>query len=195
MIDVTLAATLLPFLSPALLAIAVLVRLDGGPVFFAHRRIGAGGRHFSCLKFRTMAVDADARLAGSLATNPRMAADWAATRTLSNAPRITKIGRFLRNTSLDELPQLINVLKLEMSLVGPRPIVEDEVSFYGDKISSYYATRPGLTGLWQVSGRSDTSYAQRVELDAWYVRNWTLWNDIVVLLKTIPAVLQRRGAR
>jgi lipopolysaccharide/colanic/teichoic acid biosynthesis glycosyltransferase len=139
-------------------------------------------------------VDSDRALNEALARDPALAAEWAATRKLVNDPRVTRIGRFLRNTSLDELPQLINVLRMEMSLVGPRPIVDSEVPLYGEAIAQYYATRPGLTGLWQVSGRSNTSYARRVQLDVWYVNNWTVWNDIAVLLKTIPAVLGRQGA-
>ena len=157
--------------------------------------MGAGGRPFYCLKFRTMVVDADRVLDEALARDPALAAEWAASRKLVDDPRVTRIGRFLRKTSLDELPQLINVLRLEMSLVGPRPIVESEVPLYGEAIAQYHATRPGITGLWQVSGRSNTSYARRVQLDVWYVNNWTVWNDIAVLLKTIPAVLGRRGAR
>ena len=107
---------------------------------------------------------------------------------------MTKVGAFLRKTSLDELPQLLNVLRLEMSLVGPRPIVDAELPHYGENITYYYETRPGLTGLWQVSGRSDTTYQQRVQLDTWYVKNWTLWHDIAILAKTVPAVLDRKGA-
>jgi undecaprenyl-phosphate galactose phosphotransferase len=194
-IDIAVAALMLVLASPLFLILAVVSRLDGGPVLFAHRRVGAGGRPFWCLKFRTMVVDADHVLDEALARNPALAAEWAATRKLVDDPRVTRIGRFLRKTSLDELPQLINVLRLEMSMVGPRPIVESEVPLYGDAIAQYHATRPGITGLWQVSGRSDTSYAKRVQLDVWYVNNWTVWNDIAVLLKTFPVVLNRRGAR
>lgn len=194
-IDITLAALLLILSSFLFLILAVASRLDGGPMLFSHRRVGAGGRPFYCLKFRTMVVDADRVLEEALARDPALAAEWEATRKLVDDPRVTRLGRFLRKTSLDELPQLINVLRLEMSLVGPRPIVESEVPLYGEAIAQYYATRPGLTGLWQVSGRSNTSYARRVQLDVWYVNNWTVWNDIAVLFKTIPAVLRRQGAR
>jgi Undecaprenyl-phosphate galactose phosphotransferase WbaP len=193
-IDVTAAAVLLIITSPLFLVLAIASRLDGGPTFFAHQRVGAGGRPFYCLKFRTMVVDADRVLHETLARDPALAAEWAATRKLVDDPRVTRLGQFLRKTSLDELPQLINVLRLEMSLVGPRPIVESEVPFYGQDIELYYATRPGLTGLWQVNGRSDIAYARRVQLDVWYVNNWTIWHDIVVLLKTIPAVFSGRGA-
>lgn len=193
-IDVTVAGLMLILSSFLFLILAVASRLDGGPMLFAHRRVGAGGRPFYCLKFRTMVVDADRVLKEALDRDPALAAEWEATRKLVNDPRVTRLGRILRKTSLDELPQLINVLRLEMSLVGPRPIVENEVPLYGEAIAQYYATRPGLTGLWQVSGRSNTSYARRVQLDVWYVNNWTVWNDIAVLFKTIPAVLRRQGA-
>jgi Undecaprenyl-phosphate galactose phosphotransferase WbaP len=193
-IDISLALVGLIITSPLFLVLAVLSKQDGGPVLFAHQRVGAGGRLFKCLKFRTMVVDADRVLAEALEHDPALAAEWEATRKLANDPRVTRIGQFLRKTSLDELPQLINVLRLEMSLVGPRPIVQSEVPLYGENIAQYFATRPGLTGLWQVSGRSTTSYARRVQLDVWYVNNWTIWYDITVLLKTIPAVLSRQGA-
>ena len=193
--DLALAGPLLVLTSPLFLVFALLSHLDGGPLLFAHRRIGAGGRPFWCLKFRTMVVDSDRVLNEALARDPALAAEWAATRKLVDDPRVTRFGEFLRKTSLDELPQLINVLRRDMSLVGPRPIVESEIPLYGESIAQYCATRPGITGLWQVSGRSDIAYARRVQLDVWYVNNWTVWNDIAVLLKTIPAVLARRGAR
>ena len=193
--DVVVAAILLVVLLPVFLAIAVVTRIeDGGPALFAHRRVGAGGRPFHCLKFRTMVVDADKVLAEALARDAALSAEWTSTRKLRNDPRVTKVGQFLRKTSLDELPQLINIVRLEMSLVGPRPIVDSEVALYGKNIAHYYSTRPGLTGLWQVSGRSNTSFARRVQLDVWYVNNWALWSDFVVLLKTVPAVLAREGA-
>jgi undecaprenyl-phosphate galactose phosphotransferase len=193
--DVTLSTLLLALTSPLFLVLAIISRRDGGPTFFVHRRVGAGGRSFDCLKFRTMVVDAERVLDEALAKDPALAAGWAAKRELRKDPPVTRAGEFLRKTSLDELPQLINVIRLEMSLVGPRPIVESEVPLYGDDIAQYYATRPGLTGLWQVSGRSNTSYARRVQLDIWYVNNWTVWHDVAVLLKTIPAVCSRAGAR
>jgi len=149
---------------------------------------------FDCIKFRSMVLDADRVLRHHIAINPEAGAEWAATQKLRNDPRVTKVGNFLRRSSLDELPQLFNVLRGEMSMVGPRPIVQAEVSRYGDDIEYYYAAKPGITGLWQVSGRSDMSYARRVKLDVWYVRNWTLWHDIAILFKTIPAVFLQRGA-
>lgn len=188
------AAILVILFAPLLVALAALVRADGGPAFYRHRRVGAGGRMFSCIKFRTMVVDADRQLQRVLAADPAAAAQWAADQKLANDPRVTPIGLFLRRSSLDELPQLLNVLRGEMSLVGPRPIVSAEVARYGGDINYYYDAKPGLTGLWQVSGRNDTGYARRVKLDVWYVRNWTLWHDIAILFKTIPAVFLRRGA-
>ena len=192
--DLTLASLMLLALSPAMLVIAVLVRRDGGPALFGHTRIGAGGRPFRCLKFRSMVTNADEVLRDLLEQNPQAAEEWRETQKLRLDPRVTRIGAWLRKTSLDELPQLINVLRLEMSLVGPRPIVSAEVERYSSDISYYFETRPGVTGLWQVSGRNDTSYAHRIHLDSWYVKNWTMWHDIAILAKTLPAVLQRRGA-
>lgn len=192
--DQITAAVLVGLFAPLLIGLAFLVRADGGPVFYRQRRIGAGGREFSCLKFRTMVVDADQQLQKLLCADPCSAAEWAADQKLANDPRITKVGLFLRRSSLDELPQLFNVLRGEMSLVGPRPIVASEVPRYGRHIEYYYETKPGITGLWQVSGRNDTGYARRVKLDVWYVRNWSLGHDIAILCKTIPAVFLRRGA-
>ena len=192
--DHIVAGLLLIALTPLFLTIALLVCADGGPVFFAHRRIGANGKPFNCLKFRTMSVDADQILERVLQSDPAASAEWAAARKLQNDPRITAVGRVLRKCSLDELPQLLNVLRGEMSLVGPRPIVEDEITRYAEHIDHYYEAKPGITGLWQVSGRSRSSYDRRVQLDVWYVKNWTLWHDITILLKTIPAVLRKDGA-
>ena len=194
MFDVTISAALLLLLSPLMLAIALLIRCDGGPMIFFHERIGAGGRRFRCLKFRTMVPDSAARLQNAIASEPALAAEWVATRKLRNDPRVTPVGRCLRRTSLDELPQLINVLRLDMSLVGPRPIIDEEVPLYGQDIQFYYETRPGLTGLWQVSGRSETSFAERVRLDTRYVRRWTMWRDLAILAKTVQVVLSRKGA-
>ena len=193
-LDLALTSALVVLTAPLLLTVASLVRLDGGPALFAHPRIGAGGRRFNCLKFRTMVVDADQVLQDALARDPALAAEWQAARKLKTDPRVTRLGRFLRATSLDELPQLFNVLRLEMSLVGPRPIVESEIPLYGVDIAHYYAARPGITGLWQVCGRSTTGYKRRVQLDVWYVNNWSFWHDVVVLLKTVPTVLTKHGA-
>ncbi len=188
------AAVLLLLLAPLFLLVTLLIRRDGGSALFRHQRLGANGRTFPCMKFRTMVSEADKVLEHLLATDPVAAMEWHATQKLRRDPRITGVGRFLRMSSLDELPQLINVLKGDMSLVGPRPIVQAEIARYGSNIRHYYHARPGLTGLWQVSGRSDTSYAQRVELDVQYVASWTFWQDVVIAFKTIPAVLLRKGA-
>ncbi|QYU67575.1 M20/M25/M40 family metallo-hydrolase [Leptolyngbya sp. 15MV] len=190
-IDIAGAVALLLFTAPLFLALALLIRMDGGRVFYAHERIGRAGRAFGCLKFRSMVMDSEARLAELLARNPAARAEWEATRKLKNDPRVTWVGRFLRASSLDELPQLINVLKGEMSLVGPRPVQAAELAtFYGAAAQHYVQVRPGLTGPWQVSGRNDTSYAQRVALDVAYVARPSLVNDIRILLRTPMAVLQ-----
>jgi Undecaprenyl-phosphate galactose phosphotransferase WbaP len=194
-IDITVASIALLLLVPLLLMVAVAVALDGGPVVFAHERVGLNGRKFKCLKFRSMVTDADKVLRDLLSTDPAVAAEWSATQKLSSDPRVTRVGRLLRATSLDELPQLINVLRCEMSLVGPRPITAKELIRYGKYVEYYYRVRPGITGLWQVSGRSNTTFPRRVALDRAYIRDWTLTLDLYILARTIPAVLKRSGAR
>ncbi|MCA3342626.1 MAG: sugar transferase [Roseomonas sp.] len=194
-LDIIGAGIGLVLLSPFFLIVALLVRADGGPAFFAHQRVGRGGKPFGCLKFRSMVVDSQTHLEALLASDPAALAEWEATRKLKNDPRITRIGRFLRSTSLDELPQLINVLRGEMSLVGPRPVQEAEIDrYYGASAVHYMAVRPGITGLWQVSGRSETSYESRVALDVAYVSRPSLLADLSILLRTPVAVLSRRGA-
>ena len=194
-LDILLAGVGLIVLSPLLAMIALVVALmDGGAPVFAHRRCGHDGRMFQCYKFRTMVVGAEEELARLLAENADAAAEWARDHKLRNDPRTTWFGRFLRRSSLDELPQLINTLKGEMSVVGPRPIVADEIVRYGDLFKIYSMARPGMTGLWQVSGRNHTSYQERVELDARYVQEWSLLGDLWIILKTLPAVLFRKGA-
>ena len=192
--DLAAAGAALVVLAPLMLLIAAIVGLDGGPVFYAHTRIGARGRVFRCLKFRSMVTDSEAALQAHFARDPDAVEEWARTQKLRRDPRVTWIGRVLRKTSLDELPQLLNVLRLEMSLVGPRPIVSLEIPKYAEDIAYYYETRPGITGLWQVSGRSDTTYAQRVRLDSFYVKNWSIWQDFSIIARTIPAVVSGRGA-
>jgi Undecaprenyl-phosphate galactose phosphotransferase WbaP len=194
-LDIIAAGLGLVLLSPFFLIVALMVRADGGPAFFAHQRVGRGGKLFGCLKFRSMVIDSQARLEALLASDPAARAEWEATRKLKNDPRITRIGRFLRSTSLDELPQLINVLLGEMSLVGPRPVQEAEIDrYYGASAAHYMAVRPGITGLWQVSGRSETSYESRVALDVSYVSRPSLLADLSILLRTPVAVVSRRGA-
>jgi len=192
--DVAASAALLLFLAPLFALLALLVRRDGGPVLYGQRRIGRGGRTIVCLKFRTMVVDADAVLAEVLARDPAARAEWEKDHKLKDDPRVTPVGRVLRATSLDELPQLWNVLTGEMSLVGPRPIVAAEIPKFGDDIAFYYEVDPGITGLWQVSGRNELDYDRRVRLNTWYVRNWSLWHDVAILLKTVRVVLARDGA-
>ncbi len=193
--DRLIAALSLLALSPLLLMLALCIRIkDPGPVLFAHRRIGKGGKPFYCLKFRTMTVNADPILARHLEQHPDAAQEWRETQKLRNDPRVTPLGAMLRRTSLDELPQLINILKGDMSLVGPRPIVLDEVSHYGSAIRDYMAVRPGLTGLWQVSGRSDVGYRERVMLDQQYVRQRNFWIDIGIMLRTVSVVLRQQGS-
>jgi len=181
-------------IAPLMLCIAVALKLEGGSVFFAHVRVGKKGKRFNCFKFRSMVPNADQALTNLLESNPDLQAQWHKEHKLKDDPRISPLGEFLRRTSMDELPQLFNVLKNEMSLVGPRPIVEEELEKYGLEKSYYLMVRPGMTGLWQVSGRNDVDYDTRVYLDAWYVKNWSLWYDLAILVKTFKVVLLRRGA-
>jgi exopolysaccharide production protein ExoY len=193
--DIVLASALLAFIFPLWLAVALLIKLqDDGPVIFAHRRLGRGGRTFDCLKFRSMVVDADVRLAQLLQRDPQARAEWEADHKLRKDPRVTPLGDFLRRSSIDELPQLLNVLRGEMSLVGPRPIVGAEVTRYGRWFNAYCAVRPGLSGLWQVSGRNDVSYRRRVALDRLYASRRSFRLYLYILLKTVPAVLTRDGS-
>ena len=195
--DVVGAAILLLFAAPVMALIALLIRAsDGGPALVGHTRVGRGGASFRCLKFRSMVVDADKVLARLIAEDPAAREEWAISRKLRDDPRVTRLGRVLRASSLDEVPQLINVLRGEMSLVGPRPVVADEIAeHYGADAADYYlAVRPGITGLWQVSGRSTKSYAERVALDVDYVRRMSPARDAAILLRTVAVVLVRRGA-
>jgi Undecaprenyl-phosphate galactose phosphotransferase WbaP len=193
-VDILGAAALLILLSPALLGLAWLVRRDGGSAIFGHVRVGRNGRRFKCLKFRSMIPNADVVLKELLARDADARAEWDREFKLKNDVRITSIGHFLRKTSLDELPQLVNVLKGEMSLVGPRPIVEAELTRYGADVGYYLMSSPGMTGLWQVSGRNDTDYATRVALDVAYVKNWSIWRDVSILARTFNVVLRGSGA-
>ena len=176
--------------------LALLVKLSSrGPVFYKASRLGKDGVPIQVLKFRTMRVNADAELEKLLAENPELQKEWNANFKLENDPRITGIGKFLRRTSLDELPQFWNVIKGEMALIGPRPIVQDEVHYYGKDYKIFASVKPGITGLWQVSGRSDVDYEERVALDVFYVNNWSIWMDYYIFFATINAVLFRRGAK
>lgn len=182
-------------ISPILLLIAVWIYKDSpGPVIFKHKRIGKDGKPFNCYKFRTMCVDAKQKLEVLLANDPEAREEWSRDFKLKNDPRITRSGAFLRRTSLDELPQIFNVIKGEMSLVGPRPIVQEEIEKYGAFIKDYLSVKPGITGYWQVNGRSDTTYEQRVMMDVWYVHNWSIWFDIMILWRTVKSVIAGTGA-
>ncbi|HUY68620.1 MAG TPA: undecaprenyl-phosphate galactose phosphotransferase WbaP [Alphaproteobacteria bacterium] len=192
--DSTTSAAALIVLSPLIAILALIVRCDGGPALYRHRRIGLNGKRFTCLKFRSMVMDADAVLHAHLEADPAAREEWHHDHKLRDDPRVTRMGRFLRHTSLDELPQLFNVLRGDMSIVGPRPIIVAEAARYDHDIAFYYRVRPGITGLWQVSGRNDVSYAERVRMDSWYVRNWSLWNDIAIVCKTFAAVMRQDGA-
>jgi exopolysaccharide production protein ExoY len=192
--DILMALIALVVLFPLILLVCLAVKLqDGGPALFAHRRVGQRGRSFSCLKVRTMFVDSDERLRAILEASPVARAEWARDHKLRNDPRVTPVGRFLRRTSLDELPQLLNILAGDMSVVGPRPIVDSEVGRYGHYISEYCGVKPGLTGLWQVSGRNDINYRKRVALDVVYCRGRSFGMDLKIIVMTVPALLSGRG--
>jgi exopolysaccharide production protein ExoY len=189
--DIAIALVALILAAPVMLAVAGLIRLTTrGPALFAHRRVGYRGTPFYCYKFRTMVPDAEAALAAHLARDPDAAREWSETRKLRRDPRITTLGHLLRKSSLDELPQLINILRGDMSCVGPRPVVTEELERYGPFVDDYLSARPGLTGLWQVTGRSSTDFASRVSLDSHYVRHWSLIADVVILARTTVAVMR-----
>ncbi|WP_065372857.1 sugar transferase [Ensifer adhaerens] len=193
--DIFAALLALVFLSPLFLMLVALVKFsDGGSIFYGHRRIGHNGKSFRCLKFRTMRTDGDRILQEYLRSNPAAYEEWRATRKLQDDPRVTVVGSVLRKLSLDELPQLINIVRGEMSIVGPRPVVQDELELYDQAAVYYLQSRPGLTGLWQISGRNDVSYAARVAFDTHYVQNWSLLSDFSIVVKTIPAVCFSRGS-
>lgn len=193
--DISAALGGIVVLSPLFLMLVLLVKLsDGGRVFYGHPRIGRNGKVFRCLKFRTMVENGDEVLAAHLARNPVEREEWEAARKLQNDPRVTRVGAVLRKLSLDELPQIFNILRGDMSFVGPRPVVRDELALYGTSANYYLKSRPGLTGLWQVSGRNDVSYKTRVAFDRHYVENWSFTFDLKILIWTVPAVFSSRGS-
>lgn len=194
-IDVLGAIVGLSFFAPLMLVIALLVKREGGDAIFSHERIGRDGKSFKCLKFRTMVPNANEKLTALLESDPDARAEWERDHKLTNDPRITRLGAFLRKTSLDELPQFINVLRGEMSLVGPRPITAEECKKYGDSYGLYIKYRPGITGIWQVSGRNDISYPARVALDSQYAINQSIYLDVVILLRTFGVIATGVGAR
>jgi Undecaprenyl-phosphate galactose phosphotransferase WbaP len=193
-LDVIGATALGLIFCPLIVAIAILLRREGGPVIFAHRRVGRDGKAFDCLKFRSMVPDADRVLREVLEQHPELKAEWIRDHKLRHDPRVTAVGRFLRRTSLDELPQLWNVLRGEMSLVGPRPVVREELLRYGRCAGIYLSARPGVTGLWQVKGRTNTDYRRRVVLDVYYVRRHNVFLDLYILVRTTHVVLGGSGA-
>lgn len=193
--DKVFAVFALIFFAPLIIVVAALIYLkQGGPLFFGHKRIGQDGRLFTCFKFRTMAPDADKLLADLLENCPEAKRQWQESRKLDDDPRVTCFGRFLRKSSLDELPQFWNVLIGDMSIVGPRPITRDEAFYYGNDFAQYTSVRPGITGLWQVSGRSALNYDERVRKDVAYVKGKSLPGDLVIILKTIKVVFKGDGA-
>jgi len=161
---------------------------------YGHKRLGLNGKYFKAYKFRSMVMDADKKLQTVLEANPRLKEEWEATHKLKDDPRVTKIGRFLRRTSFDEFPQLLNILKGDMSLVGPRPVTDPELEKYGENARRVLTVKPGLTGLWQVSGRSDTGYAERVSYDLYYIQSWSAWLDLWILYRTPSVILKGKGA-
>lgn len=191
--DLVFALFLLPVLVPIILGLWLYSRRDGAPGFFGHARIGQNGEVFKCWKVRSMVADAESRLEAYLKANPEAAAEWARDHKLTNDPRITRFGQFIRKTSLDELPQIWNVLKGEMSFVGPRPVVTKELEKYGKDLPSYLAQKPGITGLWQVSGRNDVSYCERVQMDVDYLEKRSFLMDLKIIGKTAFSVLGRTG--
>jgi exopolysaccharide production protein ExoY len=195
LIDIVFSATAFLIFLPLIVLFCVAITVqDGGLPFFVHRRIGRGGRMFPCLKLRTMVSDSESRLRRHLAENPAARAEWAMDQKLRNDPRITPLGHFLRKSSLDELPQLLNVVWGHMSLVGPRPIVPAEVARYGRYMEFYCTMRPGITGLWQVSGRNDISYRRRVAMDTIYSRTRWVGGDIWIMVRTVPAIFASKGS-
>lgn len=193
-LDIFMAIVGIILLSPIFLIIAILIRGDGNKVFFKHKRVGRDGNSFDCLKFQTMHKNSKQILEELLLRDEQLRQEWEQDFKLKNDPRVTRIGKFLRKTSLDEIPQLFNVLKGEMSIVGPRPIIQEEIVKYKEDIYYYNLVSPGITGLWQVSGRNDIDYNSRVRLDVWYVKNWSIWHDFVIIIRTFVVVLKKNGA-
>lgn len=193
-VDIFGSGFLLVFLSPLFLYLGYKISRDGGCPVYCHERIGMKGQKFKCYKFRSMITNSKEVLENLLATDPNARSEWKKDFKLKNDPRITKIGHFIRKTSLDELPQLWNVFKGEMSLVGPRPVTEDELERYRQYVKYYLSVRPGITGLWQISGRNDTTYNERIRLDTRYIIGWSLLKDFIIMFKTISVVLFHKGA-
>ena len=194
-IDIFLILLSSPITIPVVAIVALIVKITSpGPIFYGHKRIGQNGKEFKCWKFRSMVVDADKQLEKILAENPEMRAEWEKDRKFTNDPRVTKIGKILRKTSIDEIPQFFNILIGEMSFVGPRPVTRPELEKYGSRADFILLAQPGLSGMWQISGRSDTGYEERITLDSYYIQNWSVWLDIWIIIKTVVVVLKGKGA-
>lgn len=194
-LDIFLCLIAAPIVLPVSLVIAVAIKITSpGPIFYGHKRIGKNHTQLKCWKFRSMCIDADKKLKEILATDPVRAAEWEKDRKFTDDPRVTKLGKFLRKTSLDELPQLWNIFIGQMSFVGPRPVTEPELSKYGQFADYVLSVKPGLSGMWQISGRSDTGYEERITLDTYYIQNWSMWLDIWIIIKTIWVVINGKGA-
>lgn len=195
MLDFALLLLSAPITIPLTIVVAILVKLTSeGPAFYGHKRIGKNGREFKCWKFRSMVIDADKQLEKILAENPEMRAEWEKDRKFTNDPRITKVGKILRKTSIDEIPQFFNILTGEMSFIGPRPVTKPELKRYGNKSDFILSVQPGLSGMWQISGRSDTGYEERIILDSYYIQNWSIWLDLWIIIKTVYVVIKGKGA-
>jgi len=193
--DLFVGAVIFILLIPVMLIIAIAIRIDSpGPIGFSHKRVGHKGKQFDCYKFRTMVINANEILTELIAKDPALKEEWEQNFKLKDDPRVTRIGKILRKSSLDELPQILNVIKGEMSLVGPRPIVEDEIVRFGEHARDCFMVRPGMTGLWAISGRSDMDYEERARMEAWYIHNWSMWLDISILFRTISVVINGKGA-
>ena len=194
-IDIFICLAASPFVLPVVAVTAIAIKITSpGPVFYGHKRIGRNHREFKCWKFRSMCIDSDAKLKEILANDPVRAAEWEKDRKFTDDPRVTKIGKFLRKTSLDEIPQLWNVLSGSMSLVGPRPVTEPELVKYKQFSDYVLSVKPGLSGMWQISGRSQTGYEERINLDTYYIQNWSIWLDIWIIIKTFGVVIIGKGA-
>lgn len=190
-LDLAICISILPAVLPILGILWVVAKLDGGPGFFGHQRVGRNNKLFNCLKIRSMRQDSQTYLAKYLADNPNARAEWEENQKLKHDPRISKFGNFIRKTSLDELPQIFNVLAGDMSLVGPRPITEEELKRYGSNVSAYLAMKPGITGIWQTSGRSNVSYDERVEMDVTYSKTVSFWTDIKIMFLTAKTLVTK----
>ena len=194
-IDLSLIVLSFPIVLPVCAVVSLIIKLTSpGPVFYGHVRVGKNGKSIKCWKFRSMCRDADKKLDEILAHNPEMQKQWERDRKLVDDPRVTAVGKFIRKTSIDELPQFLNILTGEMSFIGPRPVTQGELIKYGEQADYILSVTPGLSGMWQTSGRSDTEYEERITLDTYYIQNWSIWLDIWLIIKTVWVVFKRKGA-